>query len=819
MATSYNVYEADGVTTAFMVTFEQADFTAIQVYLDDVLVTTGYSYNTVTNQIVFLTPPAAGVIVRLQRYTSTDLLNKFGQGAAYTGPNLDENFEQVVFKSEESNDTVERVSKLALRVPAIEGSVAELPPAADRAGMILGFAADSGSPTVVLPASGSASEIMLLLAGYSGYKYLGTCPDMATLRTLHFESVGQQVFLREHTAGREVGGGFYYCHAMNNTEGAVDFNGWQIINNYGQVIRKRDQDVMSVEHFGAFDDWNSTTQTGADHTTAIRNAVACAKAFGYRNVYAPGTYRVTGEINLGGVGYDGSAGVVVYGDNWENSGFVFDPATPTSVMFANRGGSGVVSRKGLMNLTLRTTTAKLGQGVLCLLDSCCFTLLHRLYIYGGAIGVHYLNSAPGRFTEFNILQDSRIQRCGENIRFEVNGGDNSFHANHIMNVQLQVRTTATDPVAGAGTAIDVRGVTAPAYLYNTHWLINFFGGAGAKALRLTNCNTDNMWGNLTHEGALICETTDANSYFEFKGNFSGIGTLTFNVNTVTSVRAANFVFNNLLDSYPAFTNAALSSFTPRLYNPEMADTTDNGVTASIWRVRSGAGDGFALNTFNGAPGWRFTTTDVNKRIQDAVPRHTFSNDGNSYTMNATTIFLNPSNSSYGLQLTSTGTAALAPRTDNLINCGTTAFRYIQFAAVNSTIATSDARHKTSPRDATQEELDAFYEIAQLPSVWQWLDKVATEGEDARLHAGPTVQAAIAIMEAHGLDWSKYAAFIYEPSQVVPAYHDENTGEYFPERVVGDVYAFRKEELLLWITRATIERQKSIEARLAALEGK
>jgi hypothetical protein len=36
---------------------------------------------------------------------------------------------------------------------------------------------------------------------------------------------------------------------------------------------------------------------------------------------------------------------------------------------------------------------------------------------------------------------------------------------------------------------------------------------------------------------------------------------------------------------------------------------------------------------------------------------------------------------------------------------------------------------------------------------------------------------------------------------------------------GGVYSFRKEELLLWMLRATVEKQKSIEARLSALESK
>ncbi|HDZ1418189.1 TPA: hypothetical protein RRW64_004736, partial [Klebsiella pneumoniae] len=36
---------------------------------------------------------------------------------------------------------------------------------------------------------------------------------------------------------------------------------------------------------------------------------------------------------------------------------------------------------------------------------------------------------------------------------------------------------------------------------------------------------------------------------------------------------------------------------------------------------------------------------------------------------------------------------------------------------------------------------------------------------------------------------------------------------------GGVYSFRKEELLLWMLRATVEKQKLFEKRLSALEAK
>lgn len=175
-------------------------------------------------------------------------------------------------------------------------------------------------------------------------------------------------------------------------------------------------------------------------------------------------------------------------------------------------------------------------------------------------------------------------------------------------------------------------------------------------------------------------------------------------------------------------------------------------------------------------------------------------------------------------------------------------------AQNSAINTSDAREKTSPKDISSDEVSAFYKIGQLPWVWQWLSRYQTEGDNARLHAGPTVQAAIEIMTEHGLNWRNYAAFCYDEWDALDEIWDEWPAEYeiiqaqpaivdngvviseeVPERSVlireagrilvqesrsaGNRYSFRKEELLLWILRATITKLTGIESRLSALESK
>lgn len=169
--------------------------------------------------------------------------------------------------------------------------------------------------------------------------------------------------------------------------------------------------------------------------------------------------------------------------------------------------------------------------------------------------------------------------------------------------------------------------------------------------------------------------------------------------------------------------------------------------------------------------------------------------------------------------TSTGATGFSPVIDNHSALGAASLRWTQLYATNSTISTSDARLKTEPRDLSDAEIAAFYEICQMPWVWQWLTKYQTEGDTARLHPGPTVQAAITIMEKHGLDWTQYSAFCYDQWAAWPGGVNTETGEHESPREAGDQYKFRKEELLMWMLRATVEKQKSIEERLSALESK
>jgi len=182
-----------------------------------------------------------------------------------------------------------------------------------------------------------------------------------------------------------------------------------------------------------------------------------------------------------------------------------------------------------------------------------------------------------------------------------------------------------------------------------------------------------------------------------------------------------------------------------------------------------------------------------------------------------------------------------PTPDNGLNLGLASARFTTVYATNATINTSDARLKTEPRQLRDAEFKAASAIARLPAVWRWIHRVEgdkqnePEGREARKHFGPTVQAAIAVMEAHELDPFAYSFICYDQWEAEAAQWNEwdaevdpDTGEVTREagrelvqaaREAGDRYSFRKEELLCFLVSAMARQHDELEDRVAALEAK
>ena len=188
---------------------------------------------------------------------------------------------------------------------------------------------------------------------------------------------------------------------------------------------------------------------------------------------------------------------------------------------------------------------------------------------------------------------------------------------------------------------------------------------------------------------------------------------------------------------------------------------------------------------------------------------------------------------------------LTPGTDNTQTNGSGAKRWSVIYAGTGTINTSDAREKTAVRSMAADEIEAAKALSKEIGVYQFIDSVAIKGDKARHHIGMTVQRAIEIMEAHGLNPFAYGFVCYDKWDEKVTEHPaiearaaveakaavlDDNGNVIEPAVeaqpaveakaawtevtlkAGDRYSFRYDQLTLFIARG-------IHARLEALEAK
>ncbi len=106
MATTQNTYTGNGSTTAFSFTFPYLEATDIKVSLNAVD-TTAYTLSNATT-IAFTTAPASGVAIRIYRKTDFDNLNAtFYPGSAIRSVDLNNNFTQNLYVTQESDREVD----------------------------------------------------------------------------------------------------------------------------------------------------------------------------------------------------------------------------------------------------------------------------------------------------------------------------------------------------------------------------------------------------------------------------------------------------------------------------------------------------------------------------------------------------------------------------------------------------------------------------------------------------------------------------------------------------------------------------------------
>ena len=161
--------------------------------------------------------------------------------------------------------------------------------------------------------------------------------------------------------------------------------------------------------------------------------------------------------------------------------------------------------------------------------------------------------------------------------------------------------------------------------------------------------------------------------------------------------------------------------------------------------------------------------------------------------------------------------------DNAQSLGLAAARWSVVYSGTGSINTSDGTEKdVDPADwkvrpLGNAEISAAKSLAKEIGLYRFNAAIEAKGDGARDHIGMTVQRAIAIMEACGLDPMRYGFICYDEWPSRPAVLDSAGNELEAAVEAGQRYSFRDNELAYFILAGLQAFQDEIESRLAALE--
>lgn len=166
--TPFASFTANGVTDTFSYSFTVLEAGDLVVTGTIGGTTTTYVYGgeytltglgSASGSVVFTAAPANGTTIKVRRETSLERSTDYQENGDLLAATVNADFDRIWMAMQEVSGVDQ---PRAIRVPLGE-TVPDLPAAASRANMVLGFDSD-GDPTVISPTSGSAADVLILLA-------------------------------------------------------------------------------------------------------------------------------------------------------------------------------------------------------------------------------------------------------------------------------------------------------------------------------------------------------------------------------------------------------------------------------------------------------------------------------------------------------------------------------------------------------------------------------------------------------------------------------------------------------------------------------
>ncbi|MBW7715625.1 hypothetical protein K1J35_23655 [Enterobacter kobei] len=376
-----------------------------------------------------------------------------------------------------------------LRVPE---PIPQLPDAATRANKMPAFDS-AGNPIVVIPPSGSASDVLIELAKPDGEKNIGECQTIAQLRAIEPSFDKQRITVREHTANTGYGGGQF--RAVLAGSGYTDNNGTVIKTSGGSAWVRMNVGYISPYMFGALPRVDATTPTAH---TAINAAIAAAIS---QNTIIDGL-GATFNINAGC--YINNTGSVIL----QNFGIVItNPESFNDAVLRVRNADHVVRRiriegsNGATVLGINVESTAPGTVV----ESCRIVNTGRTAIYSTASRVVARNNVTDRCgllgegnyrcsiwfneNEHAVMEGNICTNCAWGILMRNQIGTSQGYFNTMRNNIV---------VSASGTDSSCQGISASAQ-FHLSTIDNIVRGFPNNAIDHQNCFGIIITGNQIHQ--------------------------------------------------------------------------------------------------------------------------------------------------------------------------------------------------------------------------------------------------------------------------------------------------------------------------------